>query len=100
MLYLVRVHIDQHALGTAERRAEIADAEARRAREVQAAGQLLGLWRRADATGAVFVVDVASSESLNVLIQNLPLFPYLRDVDVVPLVAHPAFPEFSRAPGP
>ena len=99
MLYHAKLHIDHQALGFDERRADVSAAEARRAKEIQAEGRLVGVWRRADAGGAIFIVDCDSHAQFNELLQSLPLFPYLRSVEVTPLIAHPAFPEFSAGSG-
>lgn len=96
MLYLIKFHVDHQALGFGPQRTEIAAAEARRAADVQAAGQLIGLWRRADTGGAVFVVDCASHEQLSELLSSLPLFPYVRSIEVTPLIPHPSFPEYAK----
>ena len=57
MLYHVKFHIDQQALGFDERRVAVRDAEAQRAREIREEGRLHGLWRRADGGGAIFVIE-------------------------------------------
>lgn len=92
MLFHVKFHIDQQSLGFGDQRTEVAAAEAARAVAARETGELKGLWRRADCGGAIFVVDMPSNEALVDLLQSLPLFPYLRDIEVTPLVGHPAFP--------
>ena len=101
MLYHVKFNLDQQALGFDERRAQVSAAEAERAKAVKADGRLFGLWRRADCGGAIFVIDADSHEALVAELSSLPLYPYLRSIEVTPLVPHPAFPECStvRPPG-
>ncbi|PJG46374.1 hypothetical protein CAF53_19515 [Sphingobium sp. LB126] len=97
MLYLVKLYADQQALGGGDKRIEIGAGDAAQARLWKAEGRLMGLWRRADCGGAVFVIDAESHEALASDLQALPLFPYLRNIEVTPLLAHPAFPECSKS---
>ena len=96
MLYHVAFHIDHQALGFDERRAQVSAAEGERAVQLLRAGRLIGLWRRADCGGAIFVIDAESHEALVTELSSLPLFPYLRSIDVTPLVPHPHAPEFAK----
>lgn len=95
MLYLVKFDIDQQALGFGPEREKVSSAEGERAKAVKKEGRLKGLWRRADCGGAVFVLDAPSHEALVEELSSLPLFPYLRNIDVTPLVPHPVYPECS-----
>ena len=96
MLYHVRFNIDHQALGFGPERMQVSQAEAERARVLKAAGRLLGLWRRADCGGAIFVIDADSHEALAAELSALPLFPYLRSIEVTPLVPHPVFAEHGK----
>jgi muconolactone delta-isomerase len=96
MLYHVQFNIDHQALGFDARRNEVSAAEAERAVAIQAEGRLLGIWRRADLSGAIFVIDAESHEALRDELSSLPLFPFLRSIEVTPLVPHPRFPEFGQ----
>ena len=95
MLYQITFHTDHQALGFGEQRSQVSAAELERASQARQDGRLLGFWLRADLSGVVFILDAASNEELMQELQTLPLFPYLRAIDVVPLVAHPQFPEFD-----
>ncbi len=95
MLYLVKFDIDHQSLGFDEARDQISAAEGERAIAVKKEGRLMGLWRRADCGGAIFVLDASSHEALVEELSSLPLFPYLRNIDVTPLVPHPVYPECS-----
>jgi muconolactone delta-isomerase len=95
MLYLVRFELDQQALGFGEKRREIGTAEAENSRRLLASGRLMGLWRRADGGGVVYVVDAVSHEALSAELQAMPAFPYLRSIELTPLVSHPVFPDCS-----
>lgn len=98
MLYQITFHADHQALGFGEQRNQVSAAELERAAQARRDGRLLGFWQRADLGGVVFVLDAASHEKLMQELQTLPLFPYLRAIDVVPLVSHPQFPEFGTKP--
>lgn len=95
MLYHVKFTIDHQSLGFGPERGEVAAAEGERAKAVFAEGRLKGLWRRADCGGAIFVIDAESHQALADEISSLPLFPYLRGIEVTPLISHPAVPELS-----
>ncbi len=97
MLYHVTLNIDHQALGFDGQRGRVSAAEAERAKEIQAEGRLIGVWRRADTGGAIFIVDCGSHEEFTELLMSLPLFPYLRSVEVTALLPHPAFPEYADA---
>ena len=96
MLYLVKLYVDQQAVGFGDKRIEIGAGDAAQARIWKTEGRLMGLWRRADCGGAIFVIDAESHEALGSDLQALPLFPYLRNIEVTPLLAHPVFPECSE----
>lgn len=94
MLYHVTFSVDRQALGASGNVETIRAAEIQRAAAARDAGRLIGLWRRADGDGVIFILDVESHDALLAELSTLPLFPYLRKVDVIPLVAYPGF---SRA---
>ena len=95
MLYHVTFHTDHQALGFDDQRERVMTAELHRAVETRRAGRLLGFWSRADLGGVIFVVDAESHTAFMEEIRSLPIFPFLRTIDVVPVVAHAAFPEFG-----
>ena len=100
MLYQVTFDIDRQALGSAENAMKVRAAETERAVRAQREGKLVGLWLRADCGGVVFVLDVESHEALVEELRSLPVFPYVRSIGVVPLVAYPRFPEFAKGQKP
>ena len=97
MLYHVTFHTDRQALGTGDAAIKVRAAEMERAVSAQQSGRLIGLWRRGDGNGAIFVIDSASHEALLEELSSLPMFPYVRSIDVLPLVAYPQFSEFAKA---
>jgi muconolactone delta-isomerase len=96
MLYHVKFNIDHQSLGFGERRQQISAAEAERAAAVQAQGRLIGIWRCADLSGAMFIIDAESHERLAEEMATLPLFPYLQSITITPLIPHPRFPEYAK----
>ena len=100
MLYQVTFDIDRQALGSGENATKVRAAETERAVKAQREGKLIGLWLRADCGGVVFVLDVESHEALVEELRSLPVFPYIRSIEVVPLVASPRFPEFAKGQKP
>ena len=97
MLYLVKTIIDRNALAQCGDREAVMAAESARANEVKAEGRLLGIWRRADCGGSAFIVEADSHDTLNADLSSLPTFPYFTAIEVTPIVAHPAHPEFGVA---
>lgn len=95
MLYHIIFHTDHQALGFGDARREIAAAEMERAVAAWQEGRILGFWIRADLGGVIFVVYTESHASLMAELQSLPIFPYLRSIDVSPVVAHPQLPAFG-----
>ena len=91
MLYHVTFSMDRQALAASGKTEMVRVAEMERATTARQEGRLLGLWRRADGDGVVFILNVASHETLLSELNTLPLFPYVRKVDVLPLVEYPGF---------
>ncbi|TRW16710.1 muconolactone Delta-isomerase [Glacieibacterium frigidum] len=91
MLYHVKIQIDQQALGFDAQREQIASADAAQALELKEAGALKALWRRADAGGSIFVVEAEDHQALASILQGMPIFEYLKNIEVTPIYAHPTF---------
>jgi len=65
-------------------------------------GRMLGIWRKANAKGVVAIWDMPDHDAVIEQIRRMPLYPYMSDIQLTPLVAHPRYPEFCRprtAPG-
>jgi len=90
MRYLIEFYLNYRDLG--DRSQEILQAELARTAELAAKGMVIGEWWRADARGAVAVWDCASHDVLNETLRGLPIWRYLADVKVTPLIDHPSFP--------
>lgn len=95
MLYLVMPHADRAAIATCPDIETYFAGEAARSHEVRREGRLLGLWRRADGNGSVFIVDAPSHEALSQDLQLLPMSRFWTHVEVIPIIAHPAHPDFG-----
>jgi muconolactone delta-isomerase len=91
MLFHLNVDIDYRALG--DRKDEILKAEWARTQELIGSGIAIGEWRKASGNGVVAIWDCASREVLENILQTLPLRPYLTQIDVMPLVPHPLWPD-------
>ncbi len=101
MLYHITFSMNRPALVAAgEMVTKVREAEVERAMSSQRAGRLIGLWRRADGNGVIFILDSESHEALHEELSSLPMFPYVRSVDVLPLLPYPGFPEFAKARQP
>jgi muconolactone delta-isomerase len=100
MLYQVTFDIERQALGFGEDATKVRAAETERAVKAQQEGKLIGLWRRADCGGVVFILDVESHEALVEELGSFTDFPYVRSIGVVLLVAYPRFPEFAKGQKP
>ena len=100
MLYHVTFNTDHQALGFGDERARVVEAEVARAVGVQREGRMLGFWVRADLGGVIFVVDSPSHGDLMSELQSLPIFPYLRSIEITPVVPHPELPDFGVGRGP
>ena len=95
MLYHVTFHTDRQALGSSEHRESVTEAERQRAVAAFNDGRLLGFWVKADLGGVIFIVDSPSHSDLMTELSSLPLFPFLRSIDVAPVVPHPLLPAFA-----
>jgi len=91
MRYLIEFYLNYRDLG--DRKQQVLEAELARTAELAASGTVIGEWRRADGRGAIAVWDCASHDALNATLSALPIWPYLSDVKVTPLIDHPSFPE-------
>ncbi|MYF07113.1 MAG: hypothetical protein F4092_12035 [Rhodospirillaceae bacterium] len=97
MLYHIDVDIDYSALGDA--RDAVLKAEWDRTAALKEQGIVIAEYRRADAKGVIAVWNCRSHDHLAELLRGLPIYPYLSDIRIVPLVDHPLFPH-PPAPGP
>jgi len=94
MLFLIDVDIDYGRVGNDLDR--ILQEEWTRSKELYDSGIMLGIWRKANARGAVAVWDVGDAGMLRENIAKMPLYPYFTDIRVMPLVPHPKFPQFAK----
>ena len=98
MLYHVTLHMNRQALVAAgEAVAGMPSAEVERAKSAREAGRLLGFWRRADGNGVILILDSESNEALHEELRTLPLFPFVRSIELLPLLPYPGFEAFAEA---
>ena len=89
MLYHITFHMNRQAFGDGETMTKVRAAELEHASTARQAGRLQGFWRRANGNGVIFVLDSESHEALLDELSTLPLFRYVRTIDVLPLVEYP-----------
>ena len=87
MEFLVRIDIHLPADMPRERQAELRDAEAGRARELQSAGTIVRIWRLPGRTANVGVWAAPDATALHDAISSMPLFPWF-SVEVEALAQH------------
>ena len=97
MVYLIDAKIDYNLLG--DRLQELLPAEWQQTSAMYDSGALLGIWRKANAKGVVAIWNMPGHEAVNEQIRKMPLYPYMSDIEVTPLIAHPKYPQFCEAQG-
>lgn len=91
MLFMIDVEIDVGLMG--DRRDAILKAEHARTQELIDEGVAVSEWRKASGRGVLAVWDCDSNLHLNALLRDLPIAPYLKSIDITPLVPHPLWPD-------
>jgi muconolactone delta-isomerase len=95
MLYLVKAYADRASMNNNPDIAAAMAGEAQRSHEIRAEGRLIGLWRRADGNGSIFIVDAPSHEALAQDLRSLPMSRYWSHTEVIPIMAHPVHPDYG-----
>lgn len=93
-IFMVDLTLDYAAIGAQAN--TLVPAEWREEEAMLGRGQLVAIWRKATAKGVFMLVAMPDHEALNAQVRAMPLYPYFTDVRVVPLIAHPNFPQFAR----
>lgn len=89
MLFLVRMDVNiPHSLPAAEAN-EIKAQEKIYAQDLQRSGKWAHLWRVVGEYANYSIFDVDSNDELQVLLSQLPLFPFMT-IKVTPLAKHPS----------
>jgi len=96
MVYLIDAKIDYNLLG--DKLESLLPLEWEQTAKMYEQGTLLGIWRKASAKGVIAVWNMPDHLAVNEQIRKMPLYPYMSDIEVVPLVAHPKYPQFCEAP--
>jgi muconolactone delta-isomerase len=97
MIYLIQFKVQYGSMG--ERLERLLPQELETTAEAYDAGILLGIWRMANAMGVVAIWDLPDHEAVHTRIRAMPFYPYLDEVEILPLIAHPRYPEFATAAG-
>ncbi|WP_370155373.1 muconolactone Delta-isomerase family protein [Ferrovibrio sp.] len=96
MLFLIDVTFNFSALG--DRAQQLVRAEWDVEEDLLAKGQFVGIWRKANGMGTMFILDVPNHEALGNQVRAMPLYPFFTGVTITPLIGHPNFPQFAKAP--
>jgi muconolactone D-isomerase len=86
--FLVHITVNAPPDMPEARKGDLADAEARRGRELIEQGSLLRIWRLPGRWANVSLYRCADATELHELVSSLPMFPWL-DVSVEALATHP-----------
>ena len=92
MIYHVDAKIDYNLAG--ERLDELLPLEWAQTARMHDSGQLIGIWRKGNAKGVIAIWDMPDHDAVVAQIRAMPLYPFMSDIEVTPLVAHPRYPEF------
>ena len=95
MLFLVDVTFNFSTLG--DKAQELVKAEWKVEEELLEKRQFVGIWRKANSMGTMFILDVPNHEALGNQIRAMPLYPFFTGIAVTLLIGHPNFPQFARA---
>lgn len=94
MIYMIDAKIDYNLIGG--RMEELLPKEWEKTAEMVKSGKLIGIWRKANAKGVVAIWNMPDHDAVNAQIRAMPLYPYFSEIDVVPLIAHPRYPQFCE----
>lgn len=94
MLFLVDVTFNFSTLG--DKAQELVKAEWKVEEELLDKRQFVGIWRKANGMGTMFILDVPNHEALGNQVRAMPLYPFFTAVAITPLIGHPNFPQFAR----
>ena len=89
MLFLVRMDVNIPRDLPANEASEIKAKEKAYSQDLQRDGRWKSIWRVVGEYANYSIFDVSSNDELHLLLQGLPLFPFMR-IHVTPLAAHPS----------
>lgn len=89
MLFLVRMDVNIPRDLPVEQANEIKAREKAYSQDLQRDGRWKSIWRVVGEYANYSIFDVASNDELHQLLQDLPLFPFMK-IEVTPLAAHPS----------
>lgn len=96
MIYLIDAQIDYNAIQ--DKLQDLLPKEWEKTKAMYESGRLLGIWRKGNAKGVIAIWNMPDHQAVYDQIREMPLYPWMSDITVTPLVAHPRYPEFCEAP--
>jgi muconolactone delta-isomerase len=94
VIYLIDAKIDYNL--AQDRLETLLPLEWQQTHQLVESGQMLGIWRKASAKGVIAIWNMPNHEAVNDQIRRMPLYPFMSDITITPLVAHPRFPQFCE----
>lgn len=94
MIYLIDAKIDYNLLG--DKLESLLPREWEQTTKMHDSGALLSIWRKANAKGVIAIWNMPDHDAVNAQIRAMPLYPYMAEIEVTPLVAHPKYPQFCE----
>jgi muconolactone D-isomerase len=92
VIYLIDAKIDYNLIG--DKLESLLPKEWEQTAKMHDSGALLGIWRKASAKGVVAIWNLPDHDAVHAQIRTMPLYPYMSEIEVTPLVAHPKYPHF------
>ncbi|MGQ9374005.1 muconolactone Delta-isomerase [Acinetobacter tandoii] len=89
MLFHVRMDVHIPLDMPVEKVNEIKAIEKAYSQELQRSGKWRHIWRITGQYSNISIFDVASNEELHIILQGLPLYPFM-NIEVMPLNRHPS----------
>ncbi|MGH1400518.1 MAG: muconolactone Delta-isomerase [Acinetobacter tandoii] len=89
MLFHVRMDVHIPLDMPVEKVNEIKAIEKAYSQELQRSGKWRHIWRITGQYSNISIFDVASNEELHIILQGLPLYPFM-NIEVIPLNRHPS----------
>ncbi|MCP5367491.1 MAG: hypothetical protein H6907_01015 [Hyphomicrobiales bacterium] len=94
MIYMVQATINYNLI-TGDIQHEL-ETEWKVSDQLYESGRMLAIWRLASGKGVVAIWNMPDHDAVREQITAMPLYRYMGDITITPLVAHPRFPQFCE----